>query len=380
MIDHTTLERRLRDAADPTVWHDVSPDAWQQNQRRVATDGRRRNSRLTIIAAAAAAVLVVAGFTWLLRSDHQAMPAHGGYGKTPVPRVTRDGKVHLRGGVVALPLLLPRGSGRIELAFTEGGASSLSGLCQLLVFDEPNGTSSSGESCGGQVDGRDNPSRHVDFFSEGSSGAWLTVAGAVDPAVAKLRVWLADGDVADLRLVDLGSDGYRGFAFASNGGTQTPVRLAALSSDGALLEAKSLDGMGTEPWLPTQRTCEQHKIHRFFTGPLPAGTSVEFSNDSARVSFASGASACMPLKSLAQLPIHGGAMVVIPPEAARVTLRTPKGDQRLTLVTFDAQPWRFAVVTVPLGTRLDKSTMEISDEAGHTIGEITGSKWPSTTP
>jgi hypothetical protein len=380
MTDRSTLERRLREASDPSVWDDVSPDAWQQNERRVAADrARRKGRRVRVISAAAAAVLVIVGSAWL-RSDHQAMPAHGLDGKTPVPQVTRDGKVHLQGGVVALRPLLPQGTGRFELAFTAAGASSPSGLCQLLVFDDPNGTSSSAESCGGRVAGRDKPNTHVDFFSEGSSGAWLTLAGAVDPAVAKLRVWLADGDVADLPLVDLGSDGYRGFAFAGNGGTQAPMRLAALSSGGALLEAKSLDGTGTAPWPPNQRACEQHKIHSFFTGPLPAGTSVAFSNDSARVSFASGASACIPLKSLAQLPIDGGAMVVIPPEAARVTLRTPKGDQRLSLVTFDALPWRFAVVTAPRGTRLDEISLEISDAAGLTFAGISRQQWPSKTP
>ena len=56
MTDHSTLERRLHDASDPALWDDVSPDAWQQNERRLAADrSHRAGQRFRVVAAAAAA-------------------------------------------------------------------------------------------------------------------------------------------------------------------------------------------------------------------------------------------------------------------------------------------------------------------------------------
>jgi hypothetical protein len=379
MTDHSILERRLRDAADPSVWNDVSPDAWQQNQRLVAADqARRRGRRLSVIAAAAAAVVVIAGAAWALRSgEHQALPANGGNGdKVPVPQVTRDGKVHLQGGVEVARVKPGKGTVRFELAFAAGGPDGPGGLCQLMAFDGSAGPYGSNGSCGGQVDHRTDPGTHIDFLSTGATGVWLTVAGAVDSKVSKLKVWLADGDVVNLPLVDLGSDGYRGFSVFNNGGTQTPTRLVALASDGRVLEATPLSGTGTEPWRPTQRKCEESKVYRFLDGPLPDGITVAFSHDSVRVSAPSGAFTCMPLNSMAKLNIAGDVLVLVPPEAANFRLVPPSPGQRLTLVNVEGTPWRFVAVTPPAGHKLTDVKVEIADATDARIATV---HWTATT-
>jgi hypothetical protein len=372
MTDHSTLERRLREAADPSVWDDVSPDAWQQNQRLVTADrARRKGRRRSVIAAAAAAVLVVAGASWALRSgEHQALPANGGNGgKVPVPQVTRDGKVHLQGGVEVGRIRPGKGTVRVELAFAAGGPDGPGGLCQLIAFDG-SGPYGNNRSCGGQVDHRTDPGTHIDFLSEGATGVWLTVAGAVDSTVAKLKVWRADGDVRNLPLVDLGSDGYRGFSVIDTGDTQTPTRLVAFAKDGRVLEATPLTGTGTEPWRPTERKCEQQEISGFLDGPLPDGITVAFSNDSVRVAAPSGAFTCLPLNSLAKLNIAGDVLVLVPPEAANFRLVPPSPGQLLTLVDVAGTPWRFVAVTPPAGHKLTDVKVEIADATEANIATV----------
>jgi hypothetical protein len=61
-------------------------------------------------------------------------------------------------------------------------------------------------------------------------------------------------------------------------------------------------------------------------------------------------------------------LVVVPPEAVGVTLRTPTGRHDAPLVTFDANPWRFAVVTPSAGVRLNQLKLLISDATGQPLG------------
>lgn len=366
MTDHSTLESRLRDASDPSVWADVSPDAWQQNERRLGDDRARRSGRrLRVVAAAAAAVLVVAGSALLTR-DHVSTsePATGGH-RTPVPQVTEDPLLHLRNGVELYRTeISSAATWRVEIARAAGRQAQV-----CMLFAQEGSQPMHSESCTRGVAARNDDYMHIDYLGTDAKHGLMLFYGAVDSEVASLRVWLANGDASDLPLKALPGGGYKGFGFVNTGGFQSPVRLAALADNGEVLQTADVNGPDTAPWPAKQVACEDAKVNRFATGAFPKGTALAFSHDSARVSFGSGSTECLPLDSFNQVPVGPRTvLVVIPPEAVGITLRTPTGRHAAPLVTYDANPWRFAVVTPPAGVRLDQLKLELTDASGQTLG------------
>jgi hypothetical protein len=383
MTDHSTLERRLRDAADSSLWDDVSSDAWQQNQSLVAADqARHTGRRLSAIAAAVVAVLVIVGSAWFSRDHISTAPPATGGNRTSVPQVTENQVVHLQGGVELYRMEIRNDlTWRVEIARTAPQSGRPAKVC--LLFAEEGKQPTRSESCTKGVAARNDDYMHIDYLGTDAKRGLLWFYGAVDRDVAKLRLWTANGDASELPLKALpGGSGYQGFGFVNTGDFQSPVRLAALAANGELLQTAAINGPDAKPWPVQQSACEDAKRNNFHTGTLPHGTTLAFSHDSVRVSVGSGSPpVCLPLNSLAQVPVGPRTvLVVIPPEAVGVTLRTPTGEHAAPLVTYDANPWRFAVVTPPDGVRFNQVKIVLTDAADNELAAFTTSHTVSTSP
>jgi hypothetical protein len=233
MTDHPTLERRLRDAADTGVWDDVSPDAWQQNERRVAADVRqRRVRRLQVTGVAAAAAVVVALGTVavprLIGSDAPSATTNGS---------VSDSSSHgLKGGVEVLRVPHAKGTLSVELSL-QPGKGGLVDLCEALVSTGDDGTPGRSTGCGGGgPDGGPSKGTHVAYLSRSKGGGVDIVAGTVDPQVDAVRGWTRDGRPLDANLLALNRGSYRGFAFLSLKAADRPELIAVLGPNEHILE------------------------------------------------------------------------------------------------------------------------------------------------
>jgi hypothetical protein len=256
MTDHPTLEHRLREAADATVWADVSPDAWQQNERRVAADLRRRHVRRLQVTgiAAAAAVVVALGTVALPRltgSDAPAATTNGSTAKTQAARdaataqAARDAAEAqvralsgngLKGGVEMLRLRHAKGTLSVQLALQPGKGGFVD-LCEALVTAGDDGTGGGSTGCGGGgPEGGPAKGTHVAYLTGSNGGGVDLVAGTVDPQVDKVRGWTRDGRPLDANLLALNRGSYRGFAFLSLKAADRPVLIAALGPNEHILE------------------------------------------------------------------------------------------------------------------------------------------------
>jgi hypothetical protein len=209
MTDHPTLERRLRDAADPGVWDDVSPDAWQQNERRVAADLRHRHVlRLQIVGVAAAAAAIAGLATVAVpRLDDHDSPAT----RTKNPPAGQ----HLKGAVEVGRIRQANNNLMVKLSLQPGKGGFVD-LCQTIVSSGGVGAGDSSTGCGGGGPaGGPAQGTHVAYLT-GSSGKDVdVVAGTVDTQVGKVRGWTRDGREIDANLIPLNRGAYRGFAFLS---------------------------------------------------------------------------------------------------------------------------------------------------------------------
>jgi hypothetical protein len=297
MTDHSTLERRLRDASDPSVWDDVSPDAWQQNERRVAADrARRKGRRVRVVAAAAAAVIAVGGGALVasqLRGSSTLAPSHGHKnGQDPFQQKNQVGKK------VVLERLTANGSKVVHSAFlTRAGGKGLS-LCDLYDGPSP-GTSSGGSgSCTASSPDPSVPKTNAIAFVTGSDGAdFRGVTGAVESRVASLTAWVGDSpQPRPVALHALGVDGLRAFGVTTLGAHAPAVRIIAYGDDGAVLQIFDGPGYFGEEWLPDDDTCADTVLVSPKPPPLTYGPveRIDAAATSIRVSGKAPANLCVP--------------------------------------------------------------------------------------
>ena len=232
MTDHSTLERRLHDASDPALWDDVSPDAWQQNERRLAADrSHRAGQRLRVVAAAAAVVVVVGGGVLVMSQLDGASPPNSSGG-------TKDGGSkdagskdqdpfkpdNLVGKLVVLERFRANGAPVEHSAFlTRAGGKGLS-LCDL--YKGPNTVSSSAGSgsCTASSPDPAEPKTNAFRFVTGTEGSddLKGVTGAVEPRVASLKAWVGDSAVSrPVPLHALGVKGLQAFGITTAGSART---------------------------------------------------------------------------------------------------------------------------------------------------------------
>jgi hypothetical protein len=299
MTDHSTLERRLRDASDPSVWDDVSPDAWQLNQRRVEADrARRKGRRVRVVAAAAAAVIAVGGGALLasqLGGSSTLPPSKGGKNdQDPFQQKNQVGKR------VVLERFTANGSKVVHSAFlTRAGGKGLS-LCDLYDGPSP-GTSSGGSgSCTARSPDASVPKTNAIAFMTGSdSGDLRGVTGAVESRVASLAAWVGDSpQPRPVALHSLGVDGLQAFGVTTLGAHAPAVRIIAYDGDGAVLQIFDGPGYFGEEWLPDDDNCADTVLVSP-TGSAAAGAgpveSVEAAATSIRLSSVTGPrDVCVP--------------------------------------------------------------------------------------
>jgi hypothetical protein len=186
----TELETRLRDELNAAA-RDVrtSPDAWQRNQRLLATHRSGRRSHVTwLLSAAAVVAVVVAGFAAL----------SGTGDNRPTPPADSD---PFDNGALGKPVEVARlGAGaslvRVEMAIADGKGSRPDMCVRFITGPD------SSNSCGGQSPDPENAVVAFDYLS-GSKGATTSVEGVVDTRVSSVRAWLMDGTEVRPRLVSL---------------------------------------------------------------------------------------------------------------------------------------------------------------------------------
>jgi hypothetical protein len=337
MTDHTTLETRLHDAADPALWDGVSPDAWQQNQRRVAADrSRRAGRRLRAVAAAAAVVVVVGGGVLIVSQLGGSSLGPSGGGSRDQDPFGKDGRV---GKTVVLERFSAGGVNVVHSAFlTRAGGKGLS-LCDQYKTPDTTASSGGSGSCTASELGASKANAFV-FITGSRGGDQKGVTGAVDSRTASLKAWASDS--ASARVVPLHALGFNGLqAFGvTTVGKQAPVvRLAAYDAGGALLQVLSPPSVFGAEWLPDDDTCTKTTVvapplqQRTSAGPVET---VEAATSSVRISGNAGpGNLCVaaPKGEATSLQREQGWVVVVTgPEvgALRVmvgkqtTLRTPR--------------------------------------------------------
>ena len=349
MTDHSTLERRLRDAADPSVWNDVAPDAWQENERRVAADHARRGGRRLRVIAAAAAVVVVVGGGILVSSRFNGSPlapSAGGADGRPGPSI-RTGRCH----PVELERLTTKGSTFVHTAFlTRAGGKGVS-LCDTYA-SSANDANRSSSCTATSLDPAHQKANAFAYLTAGNGGDLKGVTGAVVPRVVTLRAWV--GDSAEPRVLPLhalGFNGLQAFGVTTLGAHAPVVRIGAYDAKGALLQvvdAPSIFGAG---WLPNDPTCAHPKI---VGPPLPPRQStgsvdtVEAATSSMRLSGIAGSdSLCVSAPSgEAVTAARQGQWVVVvtAPELETLGVQVGKQTTRRTPTRYPGTPWGIVMI------------------------------------
>jgi hypothetical protein len=228
----TELETRLRGELTAAA-RDVriSTDAWQRNQRLIATDRSGRRSRVTWMLSTAAVVLAVATASSLVLG--------GGDGPTGAAKPTGDdplSQTRLLGPILLVEDLTLDGDGTVhEMALTDVNGKGPS-LCDRYV-----GSNSSTGGCTAREPAADTDQVAFDWLSgtEGD-GTIRGVIGGVDNRIAAVAIWMTNGERVETDLQVGSADGSKLFGYTVTAGGPTPIRLAAYDEEGDALEYVNL--------------------------------------------------------------------------------------------------------------------------------------------
>lgn len=244
MSDHDQLEQRLRATKDSFDAITIAPDAWQENQRRVAAARASRTGWLLAAAAAVVVVLLVAGISLLGgRGPDSGPPASGGADDFWDPG-------NLLGPSVVAETLSVDGEQvphEIVLSDTTGQGPS---LCDRIEASR----SASG-SCTSREPGAEKEGVAFDWLSgtEGDGDARGVLAG-VDERVTAVDVWMTDGGHVAPQLHPTGWEGTQMFALTVPADGPVPQRVVASGGDGNVLQTVDLPSRLGDTWLPRTRS------------------------------------------------------------------------------------------------------------------------------
>lgn len=243
------LEIRLRAASVAYPQRGVPEGAWQDNQQRLlspAAASRRSTRRLLLVAAAVVVTLVIGGGAVLLGGPGGRLAGPPASGSDPFAVAIRDGK----------PVLLEKVAIGGTITRHEAVLSSMDGkgvsLCDRYV--------SSGGSAGGctsREENADQPSVAFDWLSGTmGSGSLRGVLGGVDKRVARVDIWMANGDrvVATLKPAGDGA-GDRLFAHTASASSPRPHSLVAYGPDDEVLQSVDLESRFGLGWLTPVSPC-----------------------------------------------------------------------------------------------------------------------------
>lgn len=251
---HADLERRLRAAAATVPTRPVRSDAWVEHQRRLAADARQRSRRILTVAAGVALVLAFVGLVALITTTEgrSGLPASGGRGSSE--------DVWAPENVLGEPQLVEqltfdgvRTDHEVVLSDTDGSGPM---LCDR--FTAADASSESGGCTNRQPDA-DDPSVAVDWVSGTTGGGSIHgIVVGVDDRVAKVRIYLSNGDMTLADLRPTGWEGTTMFGLTLKDSPETPVpqRLVAYAdAKGTVLQAVDLADLFGSEWLGEGGSC-----------------------------------------------------------------------------------------------------------------------------
>ena len=382
MSDHDQLERRLQAARRPFDEVRIAPDAWQENQRRLAVARVSRTSRWLTAAAVAVGVLIVGGLLLFVGSEPDSgPPASGGSGEDPW-----DVGNLLGPSVVAERLTVDGQELDHEIVLTDTDGNGPM-LCDRLVAEN----FASG-SCAAREPGADDPKVAFDWVtgSEGDGDLRGVLAG-VDGRAAFVDVWMSDGTRVPAELHPTGWDDTQMFAYTVPSDGPRPQRLVASGRDGNVLQAVDLPTVFGPTWLAPRSACAGDALAETSPDPelLPT-TVVALGNDDARISELPGSpvSTKICLRDLgasalgAWQPTDVAIIALVSPEVSAMRLVLPGAASDREIAT--ARPmalngalWR--VATLPLENAQQKYQVEIvALDAGGNVLDETFARQPRT--
>lgn len=341
----------------------TSPDAWQDNQRRLAADGVRRSRRVLGIAAAGLLVAALLGAGALLDGDGSGGAPAGG---TDDPFTTR----YLLGEPVEAETLTIDGEPTVH----EIALSDMTGAGPRLC-DRYLATSSSSGGCTSREPSADKPGVAFDWLSGTGGGDLRGVTAAVDGRVTRVSVWMDNGDMVLANLHPTGWEATKMFALTTTVGGPVAQRLVAYGPDRNVVQAVDLTSRFGERWLTAKSACADDRIAQ---SDSDGGALVELGTHDARLSTQPGSDtaveACIDrLRPAALAGWHqAGTLVVavLAPEVESVELTDPEPNVfGLRLGAAAATPvsgslWRVAILRVENATELIDSELVAYDEAG----------------
>ena len=338
------LEGDLRDAAHDFDDVVASPQAWQDNQRRLV-GSRSRRSRLVLGGAAAVAVLAVAGGATLRGGSTADVPAAGG----DDPFATAN----LLGEPVELETVTFNSAPVVHEAALSDRTGEGPQLCDRYVgvTDTP--------VCTNWAEGAEDPKVAVDWLTAyGPESPRRGVVVGVDRRVSFLDIWLTDGSRVNATLRPGGWDGSQLTGLTMPAGDPGPQRLVAYGRDGNVLQSVDLVARFGDGWLEQHSACGGDPVAKQPPDGLVPGTTLPWAEwalgttdayVTVRLTAGGTEELCLPRLRASAIAAHatvgGLAIAVLAPETELV--RVQVGDRTLTEVTpvtAAGSLWRVAVL------------------------------------
>jgi len=367
------LERELLEARGHFDEMPVSPDAWQQNQHRLAVARSRRGGRLMAVAAAVVAVVLLGALVATLadKSPDRGAPGSGGSGGSGDPWQSEN----ILGEPQQVESLRLDGrdmAHELVLTDTDGSGPQLCDRFTTLQDDSGAG------GCTPRQPDADDSSVAVDWISgtTGSGDGLHGVVAAVDDRVMKVQVWMDNGDMTLAQLHPTGWEGTRMLAFTAPPGAPVPQRLVAYSdASGTVLQAVDLAHLFGMTWLPNQRP-DCAGVQQVGAAGFAGGITVQASSIDAQISYTGtgGGGTREVCRSMTEAPVAvvrtGDRLVlVMAPEVAAIRL---DGQGRLgpsgLVEQVGTTMWRATVR--PVQDLRPEDTLEFLDESGAVLQRL----------
>jgi len=356
----------------------LSPDPWQENQRRVSAAASGRSRRVLTVAAVALAVATLAAGVALLGG--------GGAGDAPAagtgdPFTTE----YLLGAPVEAETLTIDGQQTVHTIALSDMTGEGPNLCDeyesvsAATGDEASGSSSGG--CTTRDPTADDRDVAFDWLTgtEGSGDIRGVTAG-VDGRVSKVQIWMDNGDMVLATLHPTGWDDTRMFALTTQPpDAPTAQRLVAYGRVGNVLQAVDLPTRFGETWLARRSACDGDRVAESVpNGDVLPNAHVELGTADAQLSIRlaidDSAEACLERLHATALagwyPSGPLVAVVTAPEVATLRLIVAGGsggDTVLDEVTPEAvsgSPWRVGIMRVDKQSLLDNAELLALDRRG----------------
>lgn len=359
----------------------LSPDPWQENQRRVLAAASGRSRRVLTVAAVALAVATLAGGVSLLGG--------GGAGDAPAsgtgdPFTTR----YLLGAPVEAERLTLDGQQTVHtiaLSDMTGEGPNLCDQYETISADRGTGDNSSGSSSGSggctpRGPNADDAGVAFDWLMGTEGGGDIRgVTAGVDGRVSKVQIWMDNGDMVLATLHPAGWDDTRMFALTTPPDAPTAQRLVAYGRDGNVLQAVELSSSFGKSWLTQRSACAGDRVAELVPdGDVLPNAHVELGTADAQLSIRlaidDSAEACLERLHATALagwyPSGPLVAVVTAPEVATLRLIVAGGSggdtvlDEVTPETVSGSPWRVGIMRVDKQSQLDNAELLALDRRG----------------